>query len=383
LREAIMVLAGRVTSGEDGGEANSGGPSSKGFETMARKRFQTGSLLLRGKQTKKWVAKWREDVLQPNGVVRRVQRKEILGTLAEYKTKRLAERALMQRLAEVNSATYKPRPTATFREFAAKWDKDVLALHKPSTQSADRSRLRKHLIPELGDMCMKDINREVLQAMVARKAKTISAKSVKNLVALLAEMWTQAKIDGYTQLDPFVALRLPERGLLNERFLSLDEMRRIIERAGEPYKTYFWILAETGVRAGEIGALPVGNLLLDQAAIRIKQSVWHGKIQTVKSVKGNRLCEISPQLVEHLRKYVREWHPNSLGLLFATSNGTPWDTDVVRKRKLYPLLKKLGIEKCGFHAFRHGNETVMDQESVPMAVRQTRLGHTDARTTMM
>ena len=76
-------------------------------------------------------------------------------------------------------------------------------------------------------------------------------------------------------------------------------------------------------------------------------------------------------------------HPNSLGLLFATSNGTPWDTDVVRKRKLYPLLKKLGIEKCGFHAFRHGNETVMDQESVPMAVRQTRLGHTDARTTMM
>jgi hypothetical protein len=25
----------------------------------------------------------------------------------------------------------------------------------------------------------------------------------------------------------------------------------------EPYKTYYWILAETGVRAGEIGALPV------------------------------------------------------------------------------------------------------------------------------
>src|SRR5712692_3331570 len=60
--------------------------------------------------------------------------------------------------------------------------------------------------------------------------------------------------------------------------------------------------------------------------------------------------------------------------------GTPRDADVVRKRKFYPLLEKLGIEKCGFHAFRHGNETVMDQESVPMAVRQSRLGHSDART---
>src|SRR6266567_7654928 len=88
-------------------EANSGKPS-KGFEAMARKRFQRGSLLLRGKQTKKWVAKWREDVIQPDGVVRRVQRKEVLGTLADYKTKRLAERALMQRLSEVNSNTYKP-----------------------------------------------------------------------------------------------------------------------------------------------------------------------------------------------------------------------------------------------------------------------------------
>ena len=160
-------------------------------------------------------------------------------------------------------------------------------------------------------------------------------------------------------------------------------MKRLIEAAPEPYKTYLSILAETGVRAGEIGALPLRNLLLEQGAIKITQSVWHGKIQTVKSLKGNRLCEVSPQLVEHLRQYVRQWRPNQLGLLFATKNGTPWDTDVVRKRKLYPLLERLGIPRCGFHAFRHGNETVMDQESVPMAVRQTRLGHSDARTTML
>jgi integrase len=87
--------------------------------------------------------------------------------------------------------------------------------------------------------------------------------------------------------------------------------------------------------------------------------------------------------VEHLRGYLRSWKPNSAGLLFATKNGTPWDTDLIRKRKLYPLLDQLNIERCGFHAFRHGNETVMDQENVPMAVRQGRLGHSDPRTTMM
>jgi integrase len=123
-------------------------------------------------------------------------------------------------------------------------------------------------------------------------------------------------------------------------------------------------------------------MLLAQGAIRISQSVWHGKIQTVKSKKGNRICEISPLLVEHLRRYVRTWRQNRLGLLFSTRNGTPWDTDTLRKRNLYPLLQKLGIERCGFHAFRHGNATVMDQELVPIATRQNRLGQSDARTTM-
>jgi len=346
---------------------------------IARKRYQRGTLRLRGKRERKWVGSWREDVLLPEGSTHRVRISEVLGTLKQYKTKRLAQRALEQRLSDVNSLTYKPRPTATFSEFAKKWQTDVLSQHKRSTQSADKSRLRKHLVPELGQMCMKDVTREVLQALVARKAKVLSAKSVRNLIALLGEMWVQAKADGYTQIDPFVSLVLPDQGLINERCLTLDEMRLVIDSAAEPCKTYYWILAETGIRCGEACGLPTRNLLLDLGAIKVDQKVWHGKIETVKSKKGNRLCEISPQLAAHLRGYLRTWRPNGLGLLFATGNGTPWDADLVRKRKLYPLLVKLGIERCGFHAFRHGNETVMDGEGVPMATRQNRLGHSDAR----
>jgi integrase len=352
-------------------------------DCLARRRHQRGQLSLRGKREKVWVARWREDSILPNGSIHRVRKCEVIGTLKEYKTRRLAERALEQRLTEVNSLSYKARPTATFAEFAAKWQRDVLTQHKPSTGSGDKSRIKKHLIPELGELCLKDINAQRLQSMVAKKGEKLSAKSVRNLIATLRIMWRQAKAWGYISHDPFDGIVLPDRDLLDERFLSLEEMKLVIENAPEPYRTYYWILAETGIRAGEIGALPVRNLMLDICAIKITQSVWHGKIQTVKSLKGNRLCEISPQLADHLRQFLRTWRPNSASLLFATKHGTPWDTDVVRKRKLYPLLDKLGISRCGFHAFRHGNETVMDQENVPMAVRQERLGHTDARTTMM
>ena len=195
-------------------------------------------------------------------------------------------------------------------------------------------------------------------------------------------MWNQATAWGYVNHDPFGSLVLPELNPLNERGFSLQEMKSIIVAAEEPYKTLYWISAELGDRGGEAFALTVPNLLLDNTAIRISQSVWHGRIQTVKSKKGNRVCEISPQLVEHLRSFLRTWRPNPMGLLFATRNGTRWDLDTVRKRKLYPLLLKLGIERAGFHAFRHGNATIMDQQQVPMATRQNRLGQSDARTTM-
>jgi hypothetical protein len=71
-----------------------------------------------------------------------------------------------------------------------------------------------------------------------------------------------------------------------------------------------------------------------------------------------------------------------VGLLFAAKTGTPWDHSLVWKRKFHPLLKKLGIPQCGFHAFRHGNATLLDQIDAPMAVRLNRLGHAEAQTTM-
>ena len=137
-----------------------------------------------------------------------------------------------------------------------------------------------------------------------------------------------------------------------------------------------------GIRGGEICALRVADLDLENAVVHVRQSLWRGRIQTVKSRKGNRRFPISVELVEHLRAFLRTWRPNTMGLLFATRNGTPWDHSLVRKRSFHPLLKRLGIPQCGFHAFRHGNATLLDQIGVPMAVRLNRLGHAEAQTTM-
>jgi integrase len=255
---------------------------------MARRRYQKGSLVPKTGVPRNglWIGRWREDVIQSDGSSTRPYKWEVLGTLQDYPTRKLALRALESRLSTINSPTYRARPTATFAEFANRWDATVLSQHKPSTQSSTRSQLRKWLLPQLGNCAVKDLDGLKLQAFVSMC--DCNAKTVRNLIATLRMMWRSARAWGYVAHDPFDGLVLPKRGLVHTFTFSLEEIKRIIGSASEPYRTFYCILAETGIRGGEICALRVADLDLDHAAIHVRQSVWRGKVQTVKSRKGNR-----------------------------------------------------------------------------------------------
>jgi hypothetical protein len=88
-------------------EANTGLPLKGDFERMARRRFQRGQLLLRGKKRPVWVGRWREDIIE-NGQILRVQKCRILGSKADYPTRKLALRALEDQLADINKLAYRP-----------------------------------------------------------------------------------------------------------------------------------------------------------------------------------------------------------------------------------------------------------------------------------
>src|SRR5437016_6915163 len=49
---------------------------------LARRRYQKGSLFLRGKNPV-WVGRWLEDVMDANGTITRQHRSEVIGTKAQ------------------------------------------------------------------------------------------------------------------------------------------------------------------------------------------------------------------------------------------------------------------------------------------------------------
>ena len=106
------------------------------LQRRARRGFWAAPLtvFLRGKRELVWVGRWGEDVIAPGGKILRVRKNEVLGTKRDFPTKKLAIRDLADRIAPVNSTSYRAMRTSTFAGFAKLWEEQVLTQYKPSTQ---------------------------------------------------------------------------------------------------------------------------------------------------------------------------------------------------------------------------------------------------------
>ena len=184
---------------------------------------------------------------------------------------------------------------------------------------------------------------------------------------------------GFTDRDPFATLVLPEWEEAEQPSFSVDEIRRIIQAAKPPYDTVFWLVAQTGIRRGEVCALNIADVNLDFCVITVRRSRSGKHITNTKSRRA-RVFPISPRLAERLRTFV-VGRPTG-DALFLTAEGKRLHPDNFVKRHLTPILDALGIPRAGLHAFRHGNATAQDTLAVPLKTRQERLGHVNTRTTM-
>jgi integrase len=349
---------------------------------LARRRYQRGHLFLkRIKGGPVWKGRFKEDVVV-DGTVERVKRSVVLGDMKEYPTRRLALRALEERLRVVNSCFYTAQPVGTFAEVAKRWEDRVLGQLKDSTAANYRTHLHKHLVPFFGRYQVRDVRPELVQLFVSKLSG--SPKTVRNVCITLRSLWRACRGWGYVTHDIMEGVVLAPPKRVRRFFFSPEQIKTIIAAAEEPYRTFYGLAAETGLRAGELCGLTTDDLDLQSSRLLVRQSVWRGKLCDPKTGDSVRVVELSPQACGQLTEFLRSRHSNKAGILFATRNATPWDANLVLKRKLKPLLGKLSIaipKGNGFHAFRHANATMMDRLGTPLKLRQERLGHSDSRIT--
>ena len=126
------------------------------------------------------------------------------------------------------------------------------------------------------------------------------------------------------------------------RCYSVQEVKRILANTKGAEQMFFWLAAETGLRAGELIALRASDVDVENLSVEISKAIWGGTEDNPKTEAAFRSVCISSRLGAQLKEYLAG---RTDGYLFHTSSGNPWDASNVLERKLNTLLDRLEIPK--------------------------------------
>jgi integrase len=162
----------------------------------------------------------------------------------------------------------------------------------------------------------------------------------------------------------------PWRKPWNRTFLLCVDITKIIAEAERQERAVLILFASSGLRAGELFGLEVKHF--SGNTLTVEQSVWEGKVQTPKTKNAYRQVDLHPTVADWLRSFVGH---RKEGFIFSSAEGTARHQSNFLRRSLHPILKKLGIEKQGFHGFRRFRVTHLESNFVPAALIRYWTGH--------
>jgi integrase len=261
----------------------------------------------------------------------------------------------------------------------------VLPTLKYATQEIYSLLLRKHLLPRFRDSRLCDITRaEIQQFLIAKLKNGYAWETTHHLRSLLSKVIGTAVDWNYLSDNPVHGVRMPERSLKRpHRFLSLDEVRRLIAASDEPVRTVVLLAVMTGLRIGEILALRWGRINFATGTLWVEETCYKGHFGTPKTHASRREVPLTPAVTRALQAHrVSCRDTANEALVFATRHGTPLASNNLRKRQLHPASQRAGLGSINWHSLRHTHGTLLHEQGTPLRVAQAQLGHSHMTTTL-
>lgn len=267
------------------------------------------------------------------------------------------------------------------------------SLTKPSAATVNRYRriYAANWSPELGHLRLSQIRR--VDVASALNKVTGSDKTVLNAWGVLTHMLKMAAADGLIPRSPTVGVTPPRRTdheRDEHRYLTASEFWHVYEATPDHWKPLVLTLAKTGMRWGELAALTVGDVDLEQKVIRITKAEKQDPsapsrtvVGPTKSRKSRRTVTIDDDLVDELRPWV-EGRKRSERLFLPPRGGPLRHRTFYRDIWLRKVLPDSGISEPmpRLHDLRHSHVAWLIAADTHPAIIQARLGHEKVTTTI-
>jgi len=301
-------------------------------------------------------ALWYEYVNLPDGGERRRQRVKIIDRelaesfriAADYTgplTKADAQRVLDLLIAR-DAGTYLPPNT---RATVAAVARQYLTLAKANWGAhmvrTAGNLIEKHIVSgKLGQRPIADVTEADLQSWINEYVHGGASRSLlKGLLLHVRAIWKHARKNKMVADNPAEDLRAKSKKRPVERYLSVDECRRLLSVLGGRDHLIVRLFIQMGLRPEELFALRRDDVQRDQ--LRVDEALVNGESAEVKTAASAAFVYLPAEVQVELRSWL-ESHPGEpRDWLFQTAHGRPgcMNANNYRRRILQPAAVRAGV----------------------------------------
>jgi integrase/recombinase XerD len=263
--------------------------------------------------------------------------------------------------------------------------RDVRRMSPNTLESYARDLALLAAFAEKREVAVEALGRDDLETFVRQLMSSgLSPRSVARAVACLRGFYRFAAIERKQESSPADDLRPPRAWAALPKFLSLDEVDRLLAQPdpstprGLRDKALIEVLSATGLRVSELVALRAGDLALDE-----------GYLTCIGKGDKQRMVPLGHEAADWVRKYIREARP-----LLLKKKSSPWlfvnarGGAALSRVGFWKVLKEYGM-KAGIsrdispHVLRHSVATHLLERGADLRMIQVMLGHADLSTTQI
>lgn len=287
---------------------------------------------------------------------------------------------------------------ATFCLISEHWKQEIRHTIKDSTFSNYEAILNNQLLPEIGNIQIRQItNSRIAQLIQKKRALELSAGTIHVILSVLRSVLNYAAKKGIYTSEPISYPHV--KGTGNEvkimGYDNYDHLQKVLVENMNAFNFGLLLCMHTGIRVGELSGLRWGDIDFAQHKISIQRTVIRiknldGVVNPVTGKIPKTILYIGPPKTEHSNREI----PLPDKLLFyakcfckeasdyiLTGTGKCMEPRVIQRRYA-ALLEKCGIPQIKIHSLRHQFSCRWVEQGFDTKSLSEILGHTSVRTTL-
>lgn len=255
---------------------------------------------------------------------------------------------------------------------------------RSATRARDERNARTQFLRAFGEVHLDDLDHDALQAWVtgltdpdgAALAPAVVHRTVQTLDRCL-----EAAVDEYLiATNPAAGLALPSIAAQPMRFLTDDELWRLVGSIDGRFRAFVLLGGFCGLRLGELLALRWRNVHLEERRVNITETLLEGgglQIGPPRSKAAVRAVPL-PDFVAHELAHLAEGVLDPNALVFPSPDGQPQRPTVFRRTFWLPAVDSAGLSTLGVHDLRSTAVSIWISEGASAELVAKLAGHTSA-----